>query len=186
MELQDREPPPKVGANLEAPFVGRVTRLQQKSKAILSSGARPSKKAGKVLRGMARDKAKACFDSAVDGPCDPRDDDELLRRSLDRRGGHQALAEVWARVIAPASGLELSGSRCRGRGALDVVASRGSGAGEAKLEPIRRLRRAAHSGRRNLLAQGKESWRPGPESNRGARICSPLRNHSAIRPPRRF
>src|SRR5690606_39727209 len=25
-------------------------------------------------------------------------------------------------------------------------------------------------------------WRPRPESNRGARICSPLRNHSATRP----
>jgi hypothetical protein len=30
-----------------------------------------------------------------------------------------------------------------------------------------------------------EVWRPRPESNRGARICSPLRNHSATR-PRRF
>ena len=28
-------------------------------------------------------------------------------------------------------------------------------------------------------------WRPRPESNRGARICSPLRNHSATRPSRR-
>src|SRR4051812_10143559 len=27
-------------------------------------------------------------------------------------------------------------------------------------------------------------WRPEPESNRRARICSPLRNHSAIGPPR--
>ena len=26
------------------------------------------------------------------------------------------------------------------------------------------------------------SWRPRPESNRGARICSPLRDHSATRP----
>ena len=25
-------------------------------------------------------------------------------------------------------------------------------------------------------------WRPRPESNRGTRICSPLRNHSATRP----
>ena len=30
-----------------------------------------------------------------------------------------------------------------------------------------------------------EKWRPRPESNRGARICSPLRNHSATRPPAR-
>lgn len=29
------------------------------------------------------------------------------------------------------------------------------------------------------------SWRPEPESNRRARICSPLRNHSAIGPPHR-
>ncbi len=28
----------------------------------------------------------------------------------------------------------------------------------------------------------EEEWRPRPESNRGARICSPLRNHSATRP----
>ena len=28
----------------------------------------------------------------------------------------------------------------------------------------------------------KGKWRPRPESNRGARICSPLRNHSATRP----
>ena len=29
-----------------------------------------------------------------------------------------------------------------------------------------------------------EDWRPGRESNSGARICSPLRHHSATRPPR--
>jgi hypothetical protein len=28
----------------------------------------------------------------------------------------------------------------------------------------------------------RNCWRPRPESNRGARICSPLRNHSATRP----
>ena len=28
----------------------------------------------------------------------------------------------------------------------------------------------------------KQVWRPEPESNRRARICSPLRNHSAIGP----
>jgi hypothetical protein len=28
------------------------------------------------------------------------------------------------------------------------------------------------------------SWRPDPESNRGARICNPLRHHSAIGPKR--
>ncbi len=27
-------------------------------------------------------------------------------------------------------------------------------------------------------------WRPDPESNRGARICNPLRHHSAIGPER--
>ncbi len=32
--------------------------------------------------------------------------------------------------------------------------------------------------------EGKDTgWRPEPESNRRARICSPLRNHSAIGPP---
>ena len=30
---------------------------------------------------------------------------------------------------------------------------------------------------------GTRRWRPEPESNRRARICSPLRNHSAIGPP---
>jgi hypothetical protein len=29
----------------------------------------------------------------------------------------------------------------------------------------------------------RAAWRPEPESNRRARICSPLRNHSAIGPP---
>ncbi len=28
----------------------------------------------------------------------------------------------------------------------------------------------------------QETWRPRPESNRGIRICSPLRHHSATRP----
>ncbi len=33
-----------------------------------------------------------------------------------------------------------------------------------------------------LLILFEKIWRPRPESNRGARICSPLRNHSATRP----
>ena len=36
-----------------------------------------------------------------------------------------------------------------------------------------------------MPAAGKsegEGWRPHPESNRGARICNPLRHHSAIGP----
>src|SRR5215213_1101248 len=36
--------------------------------------------------------------------------------------------------------------------------------------------------KRRLFPKG---WRPEPESNRRARICSPLRNHSAIGPPPR-
>src|SRR6185436_11424167 len=36
----------------------------------------------------------------------------------------------------------------------------------------------------NCSAPGKCGWRPRPESNRGARICSPLRSHSATRPTR--
>jgi hypothetical protein len=32
--------------------------------------------------------------------------------------------------------------------------------------------------------ENSRRWRPRPESNRGARICSPLRNHSATRPRR--
>ncbi len=36
---------------------------------------------------------------------------------------------------------------------------------------------------RTMSRKNKENgWRPRPESNRGARICSPLRNHSATRP----
>ena len=31
-------------------------------------------------------------------------------------------------------------------------------------------------------AETAKLWRPRPESNRGARICSPLRNHSATWP----
>ncbi len=33
-------------------------------------------------------------------------------------------------------------------------------------------------------SRNSRRWRPRPESNRGARICSPLRNHSATRPRR--
>ena len=35
---------------------------------------------------------------------------------------------------------------------------------------------------RQGLVPGENEWRPEPESNRRARICSPLRNHSAIGP----
>jgi hypothetical protein len=32
------------------------------------------------------------------------------------------------------------------------------------------------------MLQTHKKWRPEPESNRRARICSPLRHHSAIGP----
>ncbi len=65
-------------------------------------------------------------------------------------------------------------------------------------EIVRRLsRRRCGSGTSNCLCRGldrlqtacvkiciRSGWRPEPESNRRARICSPLRNHSAIGPPR--
>jgi hypothetical protein len=35
-----------------------------------------------------------------------------------------------------------------------------------------------------LQMDGETVWRPDPESNRGARICNPLRHHSAIGPKR--
>src|SRR3954454_4103458 len=38
--------------------------------------------------------------------------------------------------------------------------------------------------RRSRSSKLLKCWRPEPESNRRARICSPLRNHSAIGPPR--
>lgn len=38
---------------------------------------------------------------------------------------------------------------------------------------------------RFLVHPKVKGWRPEPESNRRARICSPLHNHSAIRPPDR-
>src|SRR3546814_4116979 len=34
----------------------------------------------------------------------------------------------------------------------------------------------------DAMKSGEQVWRPEPESNRRARICSPLRNHSAIGP----
>ena len=42
----------------------------------------------------------------------------------------------------------------------------------------------AHGGGLNRIQKDEQTgvWRPRPESNRGARICSPLRNHSATRP----
>ncbi len=40
------------------------------------------------------------------------------------------------------------------------------------------------SGRANPCSGARRNaWRPGRESNSGARICSPLRHHSATRPP---
>jgi hypothetical protein len=39
-----------------------------------------------------------------------------------------------------------------------------------------------HSSTRKWARQPAWEWRPEPESNRRARICSPLRNHSAIGP----
>ena len=41
---------------------------------------------------------------------------------------------------------------------------------------VRRL-----TGARGIM-NWEKGWRPGPESNRGARICNPLRNHSATGP----
>src|SRR3546814_13634587 len=35
----------------------------------------------------------------------------------------------------------------------------------------------------DAMKSREQVWRPEPESNRRARICSPLRNHSAIGPP---
>ncbi len=52
----------------------------------------------------------------------------------------------------------------------------------------RRIRRFADLGTtwssppKGLSDTRETVWRPRPESNRGARICSPLRNHSATRP----
>ena len=45
----------------------------------------------------------------------------------------------------------------------------------------RALRRASGD-QRGEISRAQSAWRPRPESNRGARICSPLRNHSATRP----
>ena len=36
----------------------------------------------------------------------------------------------------------------------------------------------------NIHTLRSDLWRPDPESNRGARICNPLRHHSAIGPER--
>ena len=36
----------------------------------------------------------------------------------------------------------------------------------------------------HLWTSAERFWRPDPESNRGARICNPLRHHSAIGPER--
>ncbi len=45
-----------------------------------------------------------------------------------------------------------------------------------------RNRSAAQRQIEQFLRQMRREWRPEPESNRRARICSPLRNHSAIGP----
>src|SRR4051794_20471606 len=53
------------------------------------------------------------------------------------------------------------------------------------LEPKRGHLLGGEGGIRELLERCEMNfWRPEPESNRRARICSPLRNHSAIGPGR--
>ncbi len=47
--------------------------------------------------------------------------------------------------------------------------------------PVNRASRATGLAGKSLLKQ----WRPRPESNRGARICNPLRHHSATGPCQR-
>ncbi len=49
---------------------------------------------------------------------------------------------------------------------------------------VRRAPRATPPAKRQTAAASCD-WRPRPESNRGARICSPLRHHSATWPLRR-
>ena len=48
-----------------------------------------------------------------------------------------------------------------------------------------RRRRAGGAEAGRCLDSSEREWRPEPESNRRARICSPLRNHSAIGPEAR-
>ena len=43
-------------------------------------------------------------------------------------------------------------------------------------------RHPSYEGLAEPKLRSSEGWRPRPESNRGARICSPLRNHSATWP----
>src|SRR5918998_4306107 len=48
--------------------------------------------------------------------------------------------------------------------------------------PTTTSRESLSSNRRREIGPRRGMWRPRPESNRGARICSPLRHHSATRP----
>lgn len=52
-----------------------------------------------------------------------------------------------------------------------------AGEGPSKMSMEQRLRRRGAD-----VFYGMCCWRPRPESNRGIRICSPLRHHSATWP----
>ena len=55
--------------------------------------------------------------------------------------------------------------------------------------PLRRLRCATlrhHGTACQCKRRRREGWRPRPELNRGTRICSPLRHHSATWPRHRY
>lgn len=91
-----------------------------------------------------------------------------------REWRHRATANGHFRMVRPRSGGPL---HPKGRPEASSRRRDASQSSRSRKSPASITIRKPNVSRRN-----KWRWRPRPESNRGARICSPLRNHSATRP----
>ena len=96
-----------------------------------------------------------------------------LRWKLERAGRNHATARSISTQVLRGSLAILPG-----REALAGFMSRGPAASHRNCRKPRKASR--NMSRQDFAWLGR--WRPRPESNRDARICSPLRNHSATRP----
>ena len=90
-----------------------------------------------------------------------------------RRARHRVLFLGSSVVEQPAVNRLVAGS----------IPARGAISFKSLCEKARRQRRA-FSFPRSVWTQKGRNWRPRPELNRGSRICSPLRHHSATWPHR--
>ena len=112
-----------------------------------------------------------------------------LRRRQRRRLQPARRRPLLALRVDQEFGASASASPSRARSSRRMAAGSGSRIGRAgaraSASPCpRRAGRRTGKAAPPPLETCRLDWRPEPESNRRARICSPLRNHSAIGPPR--